>query len=204
MRRERGRRRAVAAAVPAAVLLLGGCGIRETDVVEAGGPATVQAFVNPGYDALLFFRSPDGQVSPVIRTFDPAGLFGADYQEGTGQPQPAPTEKVISALLSGPARADEAAGLATSLPRVTSGAVHVKFPENGDVLMVVPVDLAELDTTALRQLICTAAYSRDRDGRATVRMTGRDQARASGTCGLDTAATAAPLSVDPEPDGAAW
>jgi hypothetical protein len=196
MRRKRTRRRAVAAAVPAAVLLLGGCGIQETDVVAAGGPATVQAFVNPGYDALLFFRSPDGDVSPVIRTFEPGGVFGSDYQDADGPDRPVPTEKVIAALLSGPGQTDEAAGLDTSLPLGTAGAIRVELPSDGEVMMTLPLDVAALDATALRQLICTAAYSRDRDGRATVRMTGRDQVTASGTCGLDIDTTLAPVAVE--------
>jgi hypothetical protein len=60
----RRRRFAVASAVP----LLGGCGIQETDVIEAGAPASFQAFFDREYEMLLFFRSPGGGLSVVIRT----------------------------------------------------------------------------------------------------------------------------------------
>ena len=81
MRGARRRRRVSAFAVAAAVPLLGGCGIQETDVIEAGGPASVQAFFDREYEMLLFFRSPDGGLSPVIRTTKPSAGFGGEYDE---------------------------------------------------------------------------------------------------------------------------
>jgi hypothetical protein len=76
---------AVAFAVAAVVPLLGGCGIQETDVIEAGGPASVQAFFDREYEMLLFLRSPDGGLSPVIRTTKPSAGFGGEYDEpGSG------------------------------------------------------------------------------------------------------------------------
>lgn len=119
MRRARKRRRAAAAALAAAVPLLGGCGIPETDVIEAGGPASFQAFLNRDYDMLLFFRSPDGGLSPVIRTTGPSSVFGNGYVESGSAGDtagPVPTEKVVSALLSGPREEDRAVGLDTALP----------------------------------------------------------------------------------------
>ncbi|MFI0982410.1 hypothetical protein ACH4SP_36060 [Streptomyces sp. NPDC021093] len=214
MRQGRTRRRAHAAA-PVAALLLAGCGIQETDVIEAGGPAHVQTFVNTGDDALLFFRLPHGELAPVPRPFKPTGAFGEEYRQPGGTARRASTEWAVSALLGGPGKADRAAGLGTSLPRVAKGGVRVRLTgdESGDksgagsgdgsgsgdgdksgsgsadkekeVVMTLPLALGRLDATAVRQLICTAAYSRDRDGRATVRMTGQDGVSASGTCGLD-------------------
>ncbi|MFJ8634814.1 hypothetical protein [Streptomyces sp. NPDC093568] len=196
MRRARGRRRAAAVAV-AAIPLLGGCGIQETDVIEAGGPASFQAFFNRDYDMLLFFRAPDGGLSPVIRTTAPSTEFGAGYAEsGSGDRDtegPVPTEKVVLALLAGPGKDDRAAGLSTALPRARLGALlEVKSASDGSVTARLPIALEGLDSTALRQLTCTIAYSQDPDGRVAVRMTGRDGATESGTCGLAPGSTGVP------------
>ncbi|MDT0393494.1 MULTISPECIES: hypothetical protein [Streptomyces] len=195
MRRARTARRTGVVAVVSAVVLLGGCGIRETDVIEAGGPATVQTFVDHDYDMLLFFHSSDGGITPVIRSMNAGVEYGpeggpiAGIDPVTVDTVPVPTEKVILALLHGPDEQDRAAGLGTSLPPAPSGrTVRVEAAAVGDgVEADVPVAVEGLDRTALRQLICTIAYSHDTDGRATVRLTGVDGASASGTCGLDPA-----------------
>ncbi|WP_433543843.1 hypothetical protein ACQPZG_01060 (plasmid) [Streptomyces sp. CA-294286] len=206
MRQARVHRRALAAG-PVAALLLTGCGIPESDVIEAGGPAHVQNFVSDAYGALLFFRLPHGDLAPVTRQLTPVtstGEFGGGYQQGGGTARPPTTEKVISALLNGPGQADRAAGLDTALPRVTAGTVRVRFSVatsasgpgsgsgSGDLVVDLPLAVRGLDATAVRQLICTAAYSQDRDGRVRVRLTGRDGASTSGTCDLDPQAGAAP------------
>lgn len=119
MRRGRTRRFAVAVAVAAAVPMLGACGIRGTDVIEAGGPASFQAFLNRDTDMLLFFRAPDGSLAPVIRTVESSTEFGDGYSEsgsGDAAEDPIPTEKVVLALLSGPRTEDRAAGLTSTLP----------------------------------------------------------------------------------------
>ncbi|MEV7884938.1 hypothetical protein ACWD3I_08220 [Streptomyces sp. NPDC002817] len=182
---------AVALAVAAGVPLLGGCGIQETDVIEAGGPASVQAFLNREDDMLLFFRSPDGGLSPVIRSAGPETVSGegsavhtttAGDQDAT---QPVPTEKVVSALLAGPADEDRAAGLTTALPAARpGGTVKVDASLSGRVTTRLPLALEGLDTIALRQLTCTIAYSQDADGRIVVELRGQDGASRSGTCGL--------------------
>jgi hypothetical protein len=60
-------------------------------------------------------------------------------------------------------------------------------PGGEKVTTDLPIALDGLGRTALRQLICTIAYSHDADGRTTVRLTGRDGTSASRTCGLDPA-----------------
>ncbi|GAA4064485.1 hypothetical protein [Streptomyces shaanxiensis] len=201
MRRARTRRRAapvaVALAFAAAVPLLGGCGIQETDVIEAGGPASFQAFLDRDYDMLLFFRSPDGGLSAVIRTTEPPAEFGDAYaQSGSGDQNssdpagPVPTEKVVLALLAGPRKEDRAAGLSTSLPAARpGGTVEVDLSPDGKVTTRLPLALEGLSSTALRQLTCTIAYSQDADGQVTVELTGQDGASRSGTCGLAPGST---------------
>lgn len=192
MRRARTRLRTAAFAVSAAVALLGGCGIQATDVVEAGGPASFQAFYDREHDMLLFFRSPDGGLSAVIRTPDSStgdipGYDGSDSGERSTDDtaDPLATEKVVQALLAGPRKEDRAAGLDTSLPAARPGAgVEVETSPGGRVTARLPLALKGLDSTALRQLTCTIAYSQDDDGQVVVELTGRDGAARSGTCGL--------------------
>lgn len=181
---------AVVLAVAAGVPLLGGCGIQETDVIEAGGPASVQAFLDRESDMLLFFRSPDGGLSPVIRSPGPSTVSGggvlhtatAGDQETNG---PVPTEKVVAALLAGPGDVDRAAGLTTALPTADrGGVVKVDTSVNGRVTARLPLALEGLDAIALRQLTCTIAYSQDAEGRIVVELRGQDGASRSGTCGL--------------------
>ncbi|WP_324794447.1 hypothetical protein SJX93_16800 [Streptomyces cyaneofuscatus] len=177
----------LAAAVAAVPLLLGGCGIQETDPIEAGGPATVEAFYNRDDDIMLFFRTPDGGLNPVLRTVRPSAGFGGDYVESDPGTTPGPpsTEKTVLALLAGPREVDRAAGLTTALPPVRPGStVTVKTTPGGTVTTGLPFPLKALSTTARRQLTCTIAYSQAADGKAVVKLTGQDGASSSATCGL--------------------
>ncbi|CAM5504495.1 hypothetical protein GCM10010329_63500 [Streptomyces spiroverticillatus] len=171
------------AAWPVAALLLAGCGIRETDVIEAGGPATVEHFSRNGVDSLLFYRLPHGELTPVSRPLGTEGQFGSSYQT-----RPASTEKVIAALFSGPSQAEKGAGLTTSLPRITSGTVRLlpRKPgaEPGGISLSVPVAVRDLAETATQQLVCTAAYSAVGDGSVRVQLVGQDGETAFGTCRL--------------------
>lgn len=186
--------RGLATAVVAAVgvPLVGGCGIQDSDVIEAGGPATVEAFLNRDADMLLFFRSPDGGLSPVVREVRPSAGFGDEYIEpGTvardpsGPAGPAPTEKVVLALLSGPGEADRAAGLTTALPALREKeAVQVEVGSDGGITARLPLAVQDLDATAVRQLTCTIAYNQAKDGRGVVTLRGQDGAQRTGSCGL--------------------
>ncbi|MGW8485840.1 hypothetical protein [Streptomyces sp. NPDC055886] len=192
--RRRASWRGLAAAVvaTAAVPLGGGCGIQDSGVIEAGGPATVDAFLNRDVDMLLFFRSPDGGLSPVMREVRPSAGFGDEYiepgagdRDPSGPAGPAPTEKVVLALLSGPGEADRAAGLTTALPAVREkGTVQVEVSSDGGVTARLPLAVQALDATAVRQLTCTIAYNEAEDGRGVVTLRGQDGARRSGSCGL--------------------
>ncbi|MFE1441411.1 hypothetical protein [Streptomyces sp. NPDC058739] len=192
MRRARTRRRGGVVAVVAAVLPLGGCGIPETDVIEAGAPASVQAFVDRDYDMLLFFRSPDGGLNPVVRSSGSSGEIGPDggtWAGSVGQDpdgKPVAAEKVVTLLLLGPDERDRAAGLDTALPTAQGKErLQVEVSRTGTIRAELPIALEGLDSTALRQLICTIAYSEGGSGLATVRLSGTDGVSRSGTCGLD-------------------
>ncbi|MGW0912545.1 hypothetical protein ACWD1Z_12445 [Streptomyces sp. NPDC002784] len=196
MRGAHRRRRAAAVVLAVALPLLGACGIQETDVIEAGGPASFQAFLDRDYDMVLFFRSADGGLRPVIRTTGPSGEFSGPYVgegaggqyggEGSGDPAgPVSAEKVVAALLSGPRKEDRAAGLGTALPATArGGSVEIEALPQNRVTARVPLALDDLDSTALAQLTCTIAYSQDAEGQAVVELTGQDGATSSETCGL--------------------
>ncbi|MFJ7061754.1 hypothetical protein ACIQVA_29220 [Streptomyces microflavus] len=192
MRRTRPHRRAAALAVAAAVPLLGGCGIQESDVIEAGGPATVEAFYNRNDDVILFFRTPDGGLNPVIRTVGPSPRFGDEYTEpgSAGTSGPPSTEKAVAELLAGPRTQDRAAGLTTALPPTRPGATIKIEPTSGSTVTThLPFALKDLNTTALSQLTCTIAYSQDPGGRLVVKLTGQDGGSHSDTCGLTSGTT---------------
>ncbi len=192
MRRAWWRGLATTVVATAGAALAGGCGIQDSDVIEAGAPATVEAFLNRDADMLLFFRSPDGALSPVIREFRASAGFGEEYiepgadeRDPSGPAGPAPTEQAVLALLSGPREADRAAGLTTALPPVRQGGtVKVEVSSDGGVTARLPLAVRGLNATALRQLTCTIAYNRTTDGRGVVTLTGHDGAKRSGTCGL--------------------
>lgn len=181
------RTRVAALVVAAAVPLLGGCGIQETDPIEAGGPATVEAFYNRDDEMMLFFRTPEGGLNPVLRTAGPSAGFGGDYVEPGSDTTPGPpsTEKTVLALLAGPRQEDRAAGLTTALPPARPGTtVTVETAPGGTVTTNLPFPLNGLNAIALRQLTCTIAYSRAADGKVVVRLRGQDGASSSDTCGL--------------------
>ncbi|MFJ2740275.1 hypothetical protein ACIO3O_11455 [Streptomyces sp. NPDC087440] len=188
MRRGRLRRRAPAAGALAA-LLLAGCGIRETDVIEAGGPATVDSYAQHGVDALLFFRQPSGELAPVLR---PMGRLGSSAEHF--EPQPAAADKILTALIAGPNRTERAAGFTSALPAArTPDRFSVAGPGSGagegpradDITVSLPFGVDELDPTGVRQLICTAAYGEEREGRSNVVLTGTDGKVTEGTCDMD-------------------
>ncbi|MFF0734278.1 hypothetical protein ACFYVK_21960 [Streptomyces chartreusis] len=186
----------MAVAVAVALPMLGACGIRGTDVIEAGGPASFQAFLNRDSDMLLFFRAPDGNLAPVIRTVESSTEFGDGYSEsgsGDAAEDPIPTEKVVLALLSGPRTEDRAAGLTSTLPTPRRGTtIELDRSRDDRIKAGLPFALAPLDSTAVRQLTCTIAYSEEADGEILVELTGQDGTSESGTCGLDPDAETAP------------
>lgn len=148
------------AAVAAA--LLTGCGVRQSDVVEAGGPATVIVYPDAEQRVLLFFVSSGGRLTPVAREF---------FLNEEGE-YVVPGDKVVTMLLAGPSAEARAAGLHTELPRST-GFVGVKSTPD-QVFVRVSIAVRGLNKTAVRQMVCTAAYVNGGDGDAEVIIAGGD------------------------------
>ncbi|MFF4934859.1 hypothetical protein ACFY2H_39285 [Streptomyces griseofuscus] len=174
--------RRTAAALPTA-LLLAGCGIQQSDVVDAGTPATL--FAHPGVSdgTLLFFRSGDGRLVPVPRAVPVSR--GATWDT--------PVARALDLLLAGPQPEETAAGIGTSLPAAGS-AVEVLFrPQETRVSL--SVALAGLDGTALDQLVCTAAYAVPGREHVAVRLSGRDGRTKTGTCNAQGGTTPPPSTA---------
>ncbi|GAA2930237.1 hypothetical protein [Streptomyces enissocaesilis] len=163
-------------ALASASLLLAGCGIRGSEVVEAGGPAVADVARQDGM--LLFFVGPDGSSIPVVRLADSA-------------PTPAATAKQLAALLHGPTPEEHAAGITTRLP---AGSTPVRVePVPGEkagsragvpkeVRVSVAFAVRPLDAAAVRQLVCTTAHAEDPEGLVEVALTGSDGPLPAATC----------------------
>ncbi|MEU2280446.1 hypothetical protein ABZ614_00515 [Streptomyces sp. NPDC013178] len=166
-----GRALAVCVAVTA---LLTGCGVQQTDVIEVGGPATVSVYPFPEQRMLLFFLSSEGRPAPVSRQV----RTDADVKAGMG---PVDGQKVMTLLFEGPMPHEREAGLRTGLPRLGKKGVVVK--SSRDVVdVVLPFDVRSLGESALRQVVCTAAYVDGGDGVAKVRVVGDDGTLPSSYC----------------------
>ncbi|MFB7515284.1 hypothetical protein [Streptomyces sp. NPDC056144] len=191
------RRARVTATLCGLLLPLTACGIQGTDVVEAGGAATVGVNQIPEEQLLLYFVGPGGAPTPVVRN---VGLpFGEamDGRNGSGLADlsrtdpsdhgPVTTDKVLAALLAGPRPEEASAGLTTVLPR-GAGSPHVSEEESGGtdgrrlLLLRAPFAVTGLPDSAVRQLVCTTVYAEDDTGRAEVTVTGPDGALPTATC----------------------
>ncbi|ADI06063.1 hypothetical protein SBI_02942 [Streptomyces bingchenggensis BCW-1] len=147
-----------------AAVSLTGCGVRQSDVIEAGGPATVTVFPDAEQRVLLFFVSSEGRLTPVS-----GGVFMDRKGEYDGK---VPGEVALMMLLGGPSATARAAGLHTELPR---SAGHIGMKSGTDQVSVrVPIAVRGLGKTAVRQLVCTAAYAEGGDGTAEVTVAGDD------------------------------
>lgn len=192
MRRTARRLAALAALIP-----LAGCGmgIQPTDVIEAGGPATIDVLPAREARLLLFFLTPDGTLVPVPRFLDDGSAWGGQYDlgpeaaRGTSGPDsatgaervPPAAAKTVAALLDGPNAREREAGLhnAPTLPE-RAGVEITIF--GGVIDAAVDVPLAGVDDLGLRQLVCTVAYAEDEWGRPPVRLSGTDGPRPQASC----------------------
>ncbi|MFF8604857.1 hypothetical protein ACF06X_02875 [Streptomyces sp. NPDC015346] len=177
MRRMRG------ALVPAALLLAAtGCGIQQTDVVEAGGGATVTVIPPGGQRMLLFLVDSDGRVRPVARSMgDPLVHWDTGPSSGTvRQGTPIETEnpggsgseaalgeartgagKALVVLTIGPTDAERDAGLGSRLPDTGRSPVTIlkQATKGGKTWITTSMPVRNLDPLAVQQLVCTIAYA---------------------------------------------
>ncbi|MFK4264514.1 hypothetical protein [Streptomyces milbemycinicus] len=147
-----------------AAVLLTGCGVRQSDVIEAGAPATVTVFPDAEQRQILFFVSSEGRLTPVA---------GGVFVDREGEyDRKVPGQTALMMLLAGPSAQARAAGLHTELPRAAG---HIGMKSGTDQVSVrVPVAVRGLGKTAVRQLVCTAAHAEGGDGTAEVTVAGDD------------------------------
>lgn len=197
-----------AAAVALLALLsptaLAGCGIQKTDVVEAGGAATLH--VGPptlGERIVLYFVGPDGRSMPVARDISPpfpeitsssggsgehvpSDVFGPDYEISRDDLVRGGivTDKILAMLASGPRENERAVGITTALPeakgktptmlQASKGNAAPGNPARRIVWVRTPFPVKKLSEAGVRQLVCTTAYAEDPDGLVEVSLSGPD------------------------------
>ncbi|MFF3836606.1 hypothetical protein [Streptomyces sp. NPDC001930] len=208
-RRRAGRatkRRRAAAVVLLALLMpaaLAGCGIQKSDVVEAGGAATLH--VAPILDdrIVLYFVGPDGRSMPVARdlgrpytgTNPPSGssgehvptdVFGPGYEISPDDLRRGGivTDKILAMLLAGPRPNETAVGITTALPRAeaetpTMLQASTESPSAGTparrvIWVRTPFPVKKLSAAGVRQLVCTTAYAEHPAGLVEVSLSGPD------------------------------
>ncbi|MFD7942976.1 hypothetical protein [Streptomyces sp. NPDC059744] len=171
------RGRVLGALLPLA-LLATGCGIRSTDVVEVGDPATVQVAPGAQHGTVLYFISPSspGGLLPVVRPVDnPSATSGAGDDGRT-------RGKQLALLFQGPSRAEREAGLRSELP-MGSGQVSVTTSQEG-VRVRLASGVNQLSELARQQLICTVAYESGAQQGATVTVFGSDGSIGPARCSV--------------------
>ncbi|MFE5945435.1 hypothetical protein [Streptomyces sp. NPDC056480] len=200
------RRRAAAAALLALLtpLALAGCGIQKTDVVEAGGAATLHVGPPlPEERIVLYFVGPDGRSMPVVRGFGlpypdntpptgdsgehvPTDVFGPGYEISRDDLNRGGivTDKILAMLLAGPSEHERAAGITTALPeakgdtptmlQASKGTTSPGNPARRLVWVRTPFPVKKLSEAAVRQLVCTAAYAEHPAGLVEVSLSGPD------------------------------
>ncbi|MFG1805567.1 hypothetical protein [Streptomyces sp. NPDC049040] len=126
--------KARAALLAAAGLLLAGCGIPTTGVVEAGEPA-----VGVHQDVTLYFvRSEDGELATVQRRIE----------------QTVDADLAVRMLLGGVAAVEQKVmGLTTQLPPMAD--VPGIRTDDGEVTVDLRVPAERLSRTAVEQVVCT-------------------------------------------------
>ncbi|MFB8208352.1 hypothetical protein [Streptomyces sp. NPDC056010] len=153
------------------LLLVTGCGIRATDVVEAGEPATVEVAPADQLGTLLYFVSSSSasRLMPVVRNTRTVRVGGGGtWREAGATEQP----DALSLLFLGPTRTERDAGLRSELP---TGRTRVAVELNADgVRVTVDMPVIGLSQAARQQLICTAARARTADRTEAVTVKGTD------------------------------
>ncbi|MGR4880916.1 hypothetical protein ACIPUC_16140 [Streptomyces sp. LARHCF249] len=160
------------AALVCCALLLAGCGIKRTGVIESGHAATV---VVPGgkKGVVLYFVSKEGD------RLVPIPFMSDEYTI-------APTA-LLRLLLDGPGGPAREAGLTTALPRLPAGQGAAgldvsEYSSSRGMTVRVPFAVGELSELARSQLVCTIGVSAVPDVLSPVTLQGTDTALPSAEC----------------------
>ncbi|MGP9017523.1 hypothetical protein ACT1U9_03815 [Streptomyces sp. BR1] len=141
---------------PALLLLVAGCGIRSTDVVEVGDPAFAHVVPTGPDGTTLYLKGPNGLLAVVRAEPRVPDLPG----------------HAVMLLLNGPTEAEKDAGLDTELPHYYGGLAVGRDGES----MTIRLERAVQDFSSLarEQLVCTASHAVSPDERVTVTVMGTD------------------------------
>lgn len=123
------------------LLVLAGCGIKPTGVIESGAAPNV-VINSPDRAGVVYFVTPDDKLVPSPQVDSP----------------PASALGTVLRLFYGPGPQERAAGLGTRLPVLDgkdAGAVSISFTSRDTAEVRVPFQILELPELALRQLVCT-------------------------------------------------
>ncbi|MFD4864062.1 hypothetical protein [Streptomyces sp. NPDC058412] len=171
-RKTRARATAATAALAGCALLLTGCGIKRTGVIESGHAATVKV-TNGKNAAFLYYVSKEGDRLVAVPL-----VINPEY---TLAPVP-----LVRLLLHGPIPSAQEAGLTTELPQVPDGqeqAVTVTPYAPGKGLTVhVPFAVGSLSDMARNQLVCTVGTSAVPDVVTQVTLHGSDTILPAAEC----------------------
>ncbi|MFF7337725.1 hypothetical protein ACFZAT_10305 [Streptomyces sp. NPDC008163] len=153
------------------LLLATGCGIRATDVVEAGEPATVEVAPADRRSALVYFVSSSSasRLMPVVRTMSPpesvdGGAWTAHGLSGASA--------ALYLLFEGPTRAERDSGLRSELP--TGGMKAAIELSSEGVKVTIGIPVTGLSEAARQQLVCTAAAAGTADRTEVVTVIGTE------------------------------
>jgi hypothetical protein len=179
------RARLRAAAALTALLPLTACGIQETDVIGAGGGATVDVLPAREVRMLLFFLSPDGLLMPSSRIVAGGGFEGGRQGPDSAEEiAPPSTEETVAALLSGPTPPERRAGMGNE-PSLPDPSTRVGITASGGrVQLDLAAPLDGLTERAEGQLVCTVAYAESAAGSVPVTLRGTDGTHAPARCDL--------------------
>ncbi|MFE9461782.1 hypothetical protein [Streptomyces californicus] len=154
---------------------LTGCGIQQTEVVEAGRPAVGDLLPPREGRLLLFFHGPDDGLLPVPRIVDVPWHSGGSPADGEEADQALSPLAAVTAQLTGPNKDERRAGFRndSSLPG-TASAVDRVVTGGSAVEVGLTTDVRTLTAHARDQLVCTAAYAAHPRGARPVTLVGRD------------------------------
>jgi hypothetical protein len=126
----------VLAAGLVSLVAVAGCGVRPSDVIEAGDPPS--GSVEPTTPSILYLVK-NGRLSAVTR---PPGRPGSHAD-------------TLTLLAAGPTAREQAHGLTTDVPP-EAGPFSVIAKPAGDLVVTLSTPAGELSTLAVDQIVCTA------------------------------------------------
>ncbi|MCX4806685.1 hypothetical protein ACFWWM_34190 [Streptomyces sp. NPDC058682] len=171
--RTRSRAAAATAALVSCALLLTGCGIKRTGVIDSGHAATIKV-ADGKNNTYLYFLSKEGDrlvPAPFSLALD------SDLNPVV----------LLRLLMDGPRGRAGEAGLTTGLPRLPAGQTEqlAVSPHSDEGMTVwVPFAVGNLSALARMQLVCTIGISAKKDTLSPVTLKGTDTTLAPAECDL--------------------